>query len=102
MYINETGLYILVLRSKAPHVEAITVWICEDGLLSLKEYVYDMSDAIVYQQVYKHPKGENALHYRLIDHTRQYLPEVILVLGLGENEATSYMIVDSRRNAMSK
>ena len=53
-----------------------------------------MADKASYVKVYKNPIGENALHYRVVDHINETYPDVIIIPGLGE---PNYIIHASRQ-----
>lgn len=47
IYINEAGLFKLIMRSKKPGAEKFTDWICEDVLPSIRKYgYYKLTNAI--------------------------------------------------------
>ena len=59
--------------------------------------VFAIADKDAYEKVYTNPRGENALHYRVVDHINKTDPDVIIIPGLGENQTTSYLRLDSKR-----
>ncbi|MFM7990028.1 MAG: Bro-N domain-containing protein, partial [Candidatus Fonsibacter sp.] len=109
LFINETGLFSLIFRSQMQEAKLFTKWICSEVLPTIRETEsYTVSDDIKRylliddtpepaQDRVKSPKGENKLHYEVVDHIKLIYKDVIISAGLGENQLTNYMRMDSSK-----
>jgi prophage antirepressor-like protein len=93
VYISEPGLYSLIMRSKMQEAEEFQDWV-----------VGTVLPAIRAQGSYqgKKPSGQQMclmnefdLHTKVVQFIRNYHSEAILVAGLGENQVTDKMRIDS-------
>jgi prophage antirepressor-like protein len=100
VYISEPGLYALILRSRKPEAEAFQDWV-----------VGTVLPAIRAQGSYegKKPTGQQLsllnefdLHAKVVDFIRKYHSEAIICAGLGENQVTEKMRIDSWRKGYQK
>ena len=48
------------------------------------------------------PKGESKLHYDVVSYIRRKYPDVIISAGLGENQVTEFMRLDSQKKGYTK
>ena len=100
IFINESGLYSLILSSKKPEAKAFKKWITSEVIPAIRKTgVFNMmkpeSKSIMHNQFYM--LDEYNLHTRIIKFIREYLPHFILVPGLGELQSTSESRISSYR-----
>ena len=78
VFINEAGLYSLIMRSDLPSAVAFKDWVCEDVLPSLRR-----------NGTYSCVNNERDLHTALCKYARDHYPNVRISPGLGEMQTTS-------------
>ena len=96
IYINESGLYSLILRSEKQESKMFKKWITSDLLPSIRStgsYVIPLT-----KKPQKTVMNETDLHYKVIDFIRTKYPDIIIYPGLGEHQNTSSI----RRDAYNK
>jgi prophage antirepressor-like protein len=94
VYISEPGLYALILRSKKKEAENFQDWVVEKVLPEIREKgSYQSRKPQTKLQVCL--LNEFDLHIKIIDFVRKYHQEAIIVAGLGENQVTEKMRIDS-------
>lgn len=93
LYINESGLYSLILKSNKPEAKQFKKWITSEVLPSIRKNGY-----------YNIPKvpqliitNEKELHYNIINFMKDIINEPIIIAGLGENQINASMRIDSFR-----
>ena len=101
-FINESGLYSLVLRSDKAEAKIFKRWVTSEVLPSIRKtgsysLPADKETKIVTSLVHKQIKllNEKDLHYKVIDLIRTKFPELIVVPGLGEYQTTSQIRIDA-------
>ena len=73
-YINESGLYSLIIRSNKSEAKQFKRWITNDVLPSLRKTgSYTINTNIL------ELKNENALHWKVVEYLRKYYPDAILM-----------------------
>ena len=93
VYISEPGLYALILRSRKPEAEAFQDWVVSTVLPAIRAHgSYNSRKPTGLQVVLM---NEFDLHIKLIDFIKKYHPEAILCPGLGENQVTDRMRIES-------
>ena len=76
VFINEAGVYSLVMGSRLPEAVAFKDWVCEEVLPTIRKYgTYTW---------WKDVRNERQLHYELCDFARKAYPKVRISPGLGE------------------
>ncbi len=76
VFVNEAGVYSLILGSQLPSAIAFKDWVCEDVLPTIRKYgTYTW---------WKDVKNERQLHYELCDFARKAYPKVRISPGLGK------------------
>jgi prophage antirepressor-like protein len=94
IYINESGLYSLILRSKKEEAKEFKKWITKEVLPSIRQTgTYKLNNNIKYPQMMI--TNETDLHYNIIKFIKYYFDEPIIIASLGENQITSEMRIDS-------
>jgi hypothetical protein len=84
-WVSEAGLYRLALKSKAKHAEVFQDWVCEEVLPSIRK-TGSYTTQLVGRQMSL--MNENDLHYKVMDCIRKQFPELLVIPGLGEMQAT--------------
>ena len=98
IYINESGLYSLILRSKLESALAFKRWVTKDVLPSIRKtgmYSYDdlnhkYNDSLIFKI-----ENETDLHVKVISFLKKRFPHSLFTGTLGENQCTSVMRIDS-------
>ena len=89
-FINESGLYSLIYSSKGFNVKELRRWITKKVLPSIKERKHkNVNDSTIKIET------ENDLHYKVVDFIREKFPEALMIAGLGENQKTDIVRLDS-------
>lgn len=86
VYINESGLYSLILRSNKPEAKAFKRWVTSELLPSLRRG--DITQRLDL-------RNEADLHYKVVDFLRNHFPNAIIAPGLGELQDSSRKRLDS-------
>ena len=101
-WINEAGLYKLVLKSRVKHAEVFQDWVCSEVLPSIRKtgcyngnYPY-RRDNITKEEVEQFADGrEDRLHYDVVKHVKTRYPDAVLLAGLGEHLTTLHSRMDA-------
>jgi len=88
IFINESGLYSLIIHSKKPEAKTFKHWVTSEVLPAIRK-----TGTYTLPQVIKSPQiqilNETNLHYKVIDFIRKYYPDAIIIPGLGEHQITT-------------
>jgi prophage antirepressor-like protein len=87
IYINEFGLYSLVLGSKKKEAKQFKKWIISEVLPSIKQTDQYTQKNIIKPQLMI--LNEYDLHINIVTFIKKYYPESIIIPGLGELQDTS-------------
>ena len=94
VFINESGLYSLILSSRLETAKKFKHWVTSQVLPSIRKYgQYKLFDSPWNKMIMI--GNETDLHYKVVDLIRKYYPDSILVAGLGENQDTQDKRLDS-------
>lgn len=103
IFINEPGLYSLVLRSHKKEAKEFKKWVIHDVLPALRKdgtytCIKDTVDVskkrkIVYPQY--EMMNESDLHFKVIHFLRKHYPDTVLIPGLGELQRSPSIRVDA-------
>ena len=96
IYINESGLYSLVLRSNKEEAKQFKQWITKEVLPSIRKTGTYSTIIPTCKQLSL--MNEQDLHYKVVDWIRKYIQEPIIIPGLGEHQKTN----DIRHDAWKK
>jgi prophage antirepressor-like protein len=92
VYINESGMYSLILNSKKPEAKAFKRWITAEVLPSIRktgEYkIINDRDVLVGNQF--KILNEADLHNKIIEFIRKQYPHAVIIPGLGELQTTPW------------
>ena len=95
IYINESGLFSLILKSEKQEAKLFKKWVTSELLPSIRSTgSYTIPKTIKNQIILR---TETDLHYKVIDFVRTNYPEVVVIPGLGENQITKDLRIDSYR-----
>ena len=93
-FVDEAGFYELVFRSKLPTAKKFRDWVFTIVLPSIRKCgQYKLFDSPWNKMIMI--GNETDLHYKVVDLTKKYYPDSILVAGLGENQDTEDKRLDS-------
>jgi len=87
IYINESGLYSLILRSNKEEAKIFKRWITKEILPSLRKTGEYKTTLPIHNQI--SIMNEKDLHYNVIKFIRNNIYDALIVPGLGENQTTS-------------
>ena len=91
IYINESGLYSLILRSKLESAHIFKRWVTKDVLLSIRKtgrYEYNHKP---FKMLTFNIQSEYDLHKKVVNYIRNHHPKALLNASLGENQINSDM-----------
>ena len=99
IFINESGLYSLILRSKLESAKVFKRWVTKDVLPSIRKmgsYLmpidvgHKFNNALTFKT-----ENETDLHVKVVSFLKNRFPHSIFVASLGENQDTSIKRIDS-------
>jgi prophage antirepressor-like protein len=98
MFINESGLYSLILRSNKADAKVFKRWVTSEVLPDIRKtgsYVSPTAEnpKLMHKQIQL--LNETDLHYKVIDLIRTKFPDFLVVPGLGELQVTSQTRIDA-------
>ena len=103
VFINESGLYSLILRSEKPQAKTFKKWVTSEVLPKIRKtgsysaLGHYSSNDISWKEVFETAVGrEDALHYKVIKYIRATYPDAETIAGLGEHQTTDHQRMDSR------
>ena len=97
-YINESGLYSLILRSKLESARAFKRWVTKDVLPSIRKtgkYSYDDMNHKYNDSLTFKIENETDLHTKVVSFLKKRYPHSIFIVGLGENQDSVNKRIDS-------
>ena len=87
VFINESGLYSLILSSRLETAKKFKHWVTSQVLPFIRKYgQYKLFDSPWNKMIMI--GNETDLHYKVVNLIRRYYPDSILVAGLAENQDT--------------
>ena len=98
IYINESGLYSLILRFKLESARAFKRWLTKDVLPSIRKtgrYVYDDMNHKYNEKLTFKIENETDLHTKVVSFIKKRYPNSIFTATLGENQDTSVKRIES-------
>ena len=121
VFINESGLYSLILRSQKEQAKPFQKWVTSEVLPNIRKtgsYVVPpppptpRHSALTELQVVDLSKirqdkqivltDENQLHYKAVDYFKQYHPHAKIMAGLGELQETSHQRIEGKLKGYEK
>ena len=97
IYINESGLYSLILRSKLESAKEFKRWVTSQVLPSIRKtgrYDYCMNHKYNNTLTFK-IESETDLHVKVVSFLKKRYPHSLFTVTLGENQDTVYKRIDS-------
>ena len=95
IYINESGLYSLILSSKMDEAKKFKRWITTDVLPSIRKTGRYEFNHKPFKMVTFNIQTEYDLHKKVVNFIRNHYPKALLIATLGENQITSYLRLKS-------
>ena len=97
IYINESGLYSLILRSKLESAKVFKRWVTSEVLPSIRKtgrYDYCMNHKYNNTLTFK-IESETDLHVKVVSFLKKRYPHSLFTVTLGENQDTAFKRIDS-------
>ena len=95
IYINESGLYSLILRSDMDKAKEFKRWVTKEVLPSIRKTgLYEFNNR-PYKMLTFNINTEYDLHKKVVNFIRNNYPKAILIPTLGENQINSNMRIKS-------
>ena len=104
IFINESGLYSLILRSKLESAREFKRWITKEVLPSIRKtgkYDYHMNHRY-YDKLSFKIESERDLHTKVISFIKKRYPDSLFIATLEENQDTSFKRIDSFKKGYLK
>ena len=97
IYVNESGVYCLILRSKLESARIFKRWVTKEVLPSIRKTgKYDCSMNHKYNETLTFKiENETDLHVKVVSFLKKRFPHSLFKATLGENQCTSAMRIDS-------
>ena len=96
LYLSESGLYSLVLRSKLESAKTFKRWVTKDVLPSIRKtgrYDHKYNNMLTFKI-----ESETDLHVKVVHFLKKTYPHSLFTVTLGENQDTVYKRIDSFKN----
>ena len=97
LFINESGLYSLILRSKLESAKVFKTWVTKDVLPSIRKtgrYNYCIDHK--YSNTFTSKiENEMDLHVKVVSFLKKRYPHSLFTVTLGENQDTAFKRIDS-------
>ena len=93
-FINESGLYSLLLSSKLESAKKFKHWVTSEVLPSIRKFGYYKLFDSPNNKMFK-IENEMDLHSKVVELIRNFYPNALLVPGLGENQDTPEKRINS-------
>ena len=97
LYLSESGLYSLVLRSKLESAKEFKQWVTSQVLPSIRKtgrYDYCMNHKYNNTLTFK-IENETDLHVKVVSFLKKRYPHSLFTVTLGENQDTAFKRIDS-------
>jgi prophage antirepressor-like protein len=97
VYINESGLYSLILRSKLEGAKQFKRWVTSEVLPAIRKtgtYTFDMNHKYSKRLTFK-IENETDLHTKVVSFIKKRFPDSIFTATLGENQDTKEKRIDA-------
>ena len=102
IYINESGLYSLILRSKMDKAKEFKRWVTKEVLPSIRKTgKYEFNNR-PHKMLAFNINTEYDLHKKVVNFIRNNYPKAILIPTLGENQINSNMRIKSYNKGYQK
>jgi prophage antirepressor-like protein len=104
IYINESGLYSLIMRSKLDSAKAFKRWVTSQVLPAIRKsgsYNYDMNHTYKDSMAFK-VTTETELHIKVVSFIKKRFKNSLFCASLGENQTTATKRIDSFKKGYLK
>jgi len=102
LYINESGLYSLILKSKLESAKVFKRWVTKDVLPSIRKTgAYTINHMVKENLIFK-IENETDLHTKTVSFVKKRFPNSIFTVTLGENQDSSEKRIDSFKKGYLK
>ena len=91
VFISESGVYSLVMKSKKEEALVFQRWVTAEVLPSIRKTGSYLTTDQQYEM-----KNEYQLHCKVINYLMKFYREALIIPGLGENQVTSDMRIKSK------
>ena len=91
IYINESGLYSLILRSKLESAHIFKRWVTKDVLPSIRKTGWYEYNHKPFKMLTFNIQSEYDLHKKVVNYIRNHHPKALLNASLGEKQINSDM-----------
>lgn len=102
VFINESGLYSLIMSSKLKAAKDFQRWVTSEVLPSIRKTGEYKVQPMIKQKLILDIQTENDLHKAVVNYLRTKYPNVLITATLGENQDTSEKRIDSFEKGYSK
>ena len=117
IFLNEPGLYSLILRSKKPEAKTFKKWVCSEVLPSIRKTgsyvappppppppaITSMFGKAEYKTDHSFQMcSENDLHFKVVDYIRRFHPHAKMTAGLGEFQTTIALRIEGKKKGYQK
>jgi prophage antirepressor-like protein len=103
VFINESGFYSLVMRSKMNNARKFQRWVTKDVLPSIRKTgQYHVKRYVPKPSLTFNIQNERDLHYKVINFIKTKLPNLIVTAGLGEMQDTKQKRIECSMMGYSK
>ena len=116
VFINESGLYSLILRSERPEAKTFKKWVCSEVLPSIRKTgsyvppppppppaITSMFGKADYKTDHSFQMcSENDLHFKVVDYIRRFHPHAKMTAGLGEFQTTIALRIEGKMKGYQK
>lgn len=111
VFINESGLYSLILRSNKAEAKTFKQWVTNDILPQIRktgvystdynyyrnEFELGTTSSSRWREIKRLARGrEDELHYLIVEHITKIYPDAIINSGMGEHLTTDHARMDAR------
>ena len=93
LYLSESGLYSLVLRSKLESAKVFKRWVTSEVLPSIRKtgrYDHKYNNTLTFKI-----ENETDLHVKVVSFLKKRYPHSLFTVTLGENQDTAFKRIDS-------
>ena len=101
IFINESGLYSLLLKSKLPEAKKFKRWVTSEVLPSIRKYGYYRTFNNPNSLAFK-IEDEYNLHTKVVQFIRRFYPQILMTVGLGKNQDTKDKRIKSFKKGYMK
>lgn len=112
IFINESGLYSLILRSEKPEAKTFKKWVTSEVLPAIRKtgaYVApppppppQLQDVEYRKNRSFYMQSESDLHSKVVDYIRRFHPQAKMTAGLGEFQTTPALRIEGYQKGYQK